>query len=251
MHKKNYGIIGGGKGASKTDNAGKLAIHRGPEFTLQDFYVLGYLLKEVYRQGIIVTEVGSFLGNGSTKAILQAVLKYKSAEDSLIYCVDTWEGNNNVELYSELKREYNLFETFLYNVNSLGGKNIVKPMVMRSEDAAEIFKDKSCDFVFIDADHTYNCVKKDIKIWKTKVKPGGILCGHDCEGSLADFNIEIINKNLYKDFVHLENFIFEGFHPGVVKAVGEEFGNSVTLWSHKDLAEHGISGRSSIWSISL
>ena len=158
-----------GKGASKTDNAGKLAIHRGPEFSLQDFYVLEHLLKEVCRQGIIiVTEVGSFLGNGSTKAILQAMLKYKSAEDSLIYCVDTWEGNNNVKLYSELKREYNLFETFLYNVNLLGGKNIVKPMVMKSEDAAKIFKDKSCDLIFIDADHTYNCMKKDIEIWKTK-----------------------------------------------------------------------------------
>lgn len=37
------------------------------------------------------------------------------------------------------------------------------------------------DLVFIDADHSYQGVSKDITVYKTKVKKGGILCGHDID----------------------------------------------------------------------
>jgi predicted O-methyltransferase YrrM len=39
--------------------------------------------------------------------------------------------------------------------------------------------DSSVDLVFIDADHSYEAVRSDILGWYWKVKPGGILCGHD------------------------------------------------------------------------
>ena len=35
------------------------------------------------------------------------------------------------------------------------------------------------DLVFIDADHSYETTKRDIELWAPKVKPGGILGGHD------------------------------------------------------------------------
>ena len=41
------------------------------------------------------------------------------------------------------------------------------------------FSDASLDFVFIDADHSYEGVSADIEAWRHKVKPGGILSGHD------------------------------------------------------------------------
>jgi predicted O-methyltransferase YrrM len=45
--------------------------------------------------------------------------------------------------------------------------------------AADDFTDGSLDFVFIDATHTYDAVSRDIAAWWPKVKPGGLLAGHD------------------------------------------------------------------------
>lgn len=36
------------------------------------------------------------------------------------------------------------------------------------------------DFVFIDADHSYQGVKADIIAWTPKVRKGGYITGHDC-----------------------------------------------------------------------
>jgi len=33
--------------------------------------------------------------------------------------------------------------------------------------------------LIIDADHTYEAVKKDIELWKPLIRKGGILSGHD------------------------------------------------------------------------
>tara|TARA_R100000081_G_C4803585_1_gene165871 strand:+ start:515 stop:1009 length:495 start_codon:yes stop_codon:yes gene_type:complete len=50
-----------------------------------------------------------------------------------------------------------------------------------SIDGAQHIKNKSLDLVFIDADHSYNWVKKDIDAYKPKIKPGGYLTGHDID----------------------------------------------------------------------
>ncbi len=48
-----------------------------------------------------------------------------------------------------------------------------------SIDAAVGVLDGSCDIVFLDADHHYEAVVADIAAWWPKVKPNGVLCGHD------------------------------------------------------------------------
>lgn len=53
-------------------------------------------------------------------------------------------------------------------------------------DAASQFADGSVDIVFIDADHSYEGCKRDIIAWKSKVKPGGLLCGHDYANKRGD-----------------------------------------------------------------
>ena len=100
----------------------------------------------------------------------------------------------------------------------------VNPMVMDSETAASIFADEILDMVFIDANHLYPSIKKDIEIWLPKVKEGGILCGHDAEffySKLTDEEKDIVNALIGEDYIRLGEGQETGVHPGVVKALYE------------------------------
>lgn len=48
-----------------------------------------------------------------------------------------------------------------------------------SESYASTLSDKSVNVVYIDADHSYESVLNDIKLYYPKVMIGGYLCGHD------------------------------------------------------------------------
>lgn len=41
------------------------------------------------------------------------------------------------------------------------------------------FENGSVDFVYIDGNHTFNYVFSDILLWLPKIKPGGVISGHD------------------------------------------------------------------------
>jgi hypothetical protein len=48
-----------------------------------------------------------------------------------------------------------------------------------SDDALNMFEDESMDLIFIDGLHTYEQVLKDCQNYWTKLKKGGLFCGHD------------------------------------------------------------------------
>jgi len=48
-----------------------------------------------------------------------------------------------------------------------------------SEHMADKLEDSSLDFVYIDADHSYDMVMLDVIKWGRKLKKGGIMSGHD------------------------------------------------------------------------
>ena len=50
-----------------------------------------------------------------------------------------------------------------------------------SHDVHHKIEDASCDLIFTDADHSYPAVKQDIINYRPKLKPGGILSGHDID----------------------------------------------------------------------
>jgi len=50
---------------------------------------------------------------------------------------------------------------------------------MFSGEAARLFKPGSLDWIFIDADHTYDAVLGDLAAWHETIKPGGVIMGHD------------------------------------------------------------------------
>lgn len=59
-----------------------------------------------------------------------------------------------------------------------------------SASAASRFADATLDWVYIDANHSYQAVLADLNMWAPKIKPGGMLAGddyawHDEEGTLS------------------------------------------------------------------
>ena len=56
--------------------------------------------------------------------------------------------------------------------------NIVK-IRKSSMEAVKDFENESLDAVYIDAAHEEEFVREDIREWRKKIKPGGLLCGHD------------------------------------------------------------------------
>jgi hypothetical protein len=64
---------------------------------------------------------------------------------------------------------------------------------LTSTEAAERIDDATLDFAYIDARHDYDSVLEDLHAWFPKVRPGGILAGHDyADGHFAngDFGVK-------------------------------------------------------------
>lgn len=58
-------------------------------------------------------------------------------------------------------------------------KDKVEFFMMRSTKASKLLKDNYFDFVYLDARHDYCAVAEDIEHYWPKIRPGGILAGHD------------------------------------------------------------------------
>jgi hypothetical protein len=63
--------------------------------------------------------------------------------------------------------------------------------------AATLHADQSVDFCFIDADHTEAAVRRDIEAWLPKIKPGGILAGHDIDSPAVHAAVTSLLVPLY------------------------------------------------------
>lgn len=142
-----------------------------------DYEELYHQIGTRYKNSILV-EVGSWLGK--SVAFLASVSEFYK-NNNKIYAIDTWNGLD-INYMEEIKQKYNkpsIYDIFKDNINDCGFENIITPIVSCSWEAAENFENESCDFIFIDADHSYESVKKDILAWYPKLKPGGSFAGHD------------------------------------------------------------------------
>lgn len=73
-----------------------------------------------------------------------------------------------------------------------------------SEIAVQKIPYNSLDFVYIDGDHYYDYVMTDIILWARRVRPGGIVAGHDYigpEGYRHKFDINV--KEAVDDYLRI------------------------------------------------
>lgn len=140
-------------------------------------------------------EVGTWKG---MSAACMAVEIINSGKNIKFDCVDTWDFvPSQTEIPSHMFD--NLYEVFLKNIEPV--KHQINPVKALSWDGAAFYKDNSLDFVFIDAAHDYESVKKDINAWYPKVKKEGIIGGHDytwCDDVRRAVNEFFKNKTIYE-----------------------------------------------------
>lgn len=128
-----------------------------------------------------VAEIGSWLGD-STVFLAKEMLKTRNSFK--IYCVDLWENIDQYRPFREdegelLKAHKEARPVFEKNIKDNNVDQFITQIQRVSWEAAECLEDNSLDLVFLDADHTYEGVKKDIIAWLPKLKTNGILSGHD------------------------------------------------------------------------
>lgn len=121
--------------------------------------------------GARVVEIGSWKGR-STVAIAEGLLGVPNAH---LWCVDTFAGDPVWPDFDAVKQS-SVLDEFRKNTASYP---FVEAVIAPSSAAAASFADGSLDWVFIDALHDFRNVARDIRTWAPKVKPGGLLSGHD------------------------------------------------------------------------
>lgn len=121
-------------------------------------------------------EVGVFGGALSARLL--------SRPDLQLTMIDSWEGdgaayadgNDWHATLSQDQQDRYYWAAVSATAGASDRREIIKA---RSLDAAKQIADASLDFVFLDADHSAHAVAADISAWLPKVKPGGLICGHD------------------------------------------------------------------------
>jgi hypothetical protein len=118
-----------------------------------------------------IVEIGAWKGASTSYLAVEA--QHKKLR---IDVIDTWAGSHEHKGTSDIIED-SLFETFIDNLRPI--IKYINPIRADSVTASRMYDEESLDAVFIDADHEYESVKKDILAWMPKVKKGGILAGHD------------------------------------------------------------------------
>ena len=139
-----------------------------------------------------IIELGCWKGRSSSCLGVEII---NSGKEIDLFCIDSWYYVPDTEQPVSSQEEFDaVYRQFLQN--TLPIKDVIKIIRNPSWEACKLFANETIDFMFIDASHHYKDVKFDIQNWMPKIKKGGIISGHD---------------------------YFTSVHPGVKKAVDEEF----------------------------
>lgn len=129
-----------------------------------------------------IVEIGSYLGR-STRVL-------GDHTPGRVVAIDDWKGPRDIEC-----DKTNLLKKFFSNVKDLIGADKVLYLkrdhgdfpldILAYAKLVDMVDYQGIDMVFIDGDHEYENVKRDIIFWKNTIAPYGVLCGHDfhyCSG---------------------------------------------------------------------
>lgn len=154
------------------------------------------------KKDLIGVEIGVLYGDNALSLLNNLDIKK-------LYLIDTWK---NYEGYTDNYGTESLNRIYEKVVKRFKNDNRIDIIRMSSDDAITFIPDE-LDFVYIDGNHQYEYVKKDIENYYPKIKNGGIFGGHDFDNSIYTEHdgvvkaaIEFSVKNNIKLFVGNPDF---------------------------------------------
>ena len=165
-------------------------------------HTLPQLLKETNSK--IICEIGVQTGGNLFHMV-------KSSNVDEAYGIDIWKNTdkksqNDIGL-SDVQME-DMYSQVVKVSKEIGNIQIIRDF---SLIAAKQFNDEYFDFVYIDADHSYEGCRDDIYCWWNKVKRGGILAGDDYVNAISSENVKFGVIDAVNEFVNthkLSNYFF-------------------------------------------
>ncbi|MCM8539747.1 MAG: class I SAM-dependent methyltransferase [Lentisphaeraceae bacterium] len=140
-------------------------------------------VRSINNDAPVIVELGSCFGLSSM--IIARALEEK--QEAKIYCVDAWEGDGSSVF--EATRDFvkrradegeGFFDIFKKNMLKSGFFDRITPVQGYTTDVVKNWQEEA-DIIFVDADHSYEGVRKDVRDWKDFVKVGGHLLMHDVD----------------------------------------------------------------------
>lgn len=182
--------------------------------------LIKFLSEQNRLESIRILEIGS-AGGGSAYSWAEAITRYFNRQGQ-ISCVDIWEYIDLDEIGPEFEVGSSVLSIFLHNISAANFEDIIDYAHMTSDEAFKSKAGEYFDVIYLDGDHTYEQVKRDIENSFESLAPGGILCGDDLEFQLIESNKELIMEATEKgDDWTIDPLEDTGFHPGVSRAVYE------------------------------
>lgn len=114
-------------------------------------------------------EVGVWKGSYS-RAFCEAITNVEWT------CVDPWAP---YAAYRDNKNEQEKIEHAFAKAKAVLQPYNVRFLRMHSEDAAPLVPDRYLDVAYLDGNHEAAYVRQDLEMWAQKVRPHGLLAGHD------------------------------------------------------------------------
>lgn len=130
----------------------------------------------------LVVELGTNIG--TTSILLSAVAKKVCTAD-VFEKIDLIEDETQRGIYAKtFVNNHHYFKTIHTKLDPFK----IDVCQTLSYKYAGAFLPETVDMVFIDADHSYQGVKKDFEAWFYRIKIGGYYAFHDCVDSFPVFN---------------------------------------------------------------
>jgi len=204
----------------KSDNLHKAQISFFKQFEIteggcnnREYNDLEMLVQKVQTKTMRIADVGCY--SGYTTILFGTLANQFGGH---VWAIDNFKGTTHAFMIRRSHARFNVKTILTKNIIEHDLQHAVNVIEKDSVDASKLFEDNYFDLVFIDADHSYEGVKKDIQAWLPKVKSGGILCGHDCE--------LIIRNGIQDLYDEFGQYDFVGMHLGVMRAISELLPNA-------------------------